>query len=111
MAPALRAGKHRLRTLDALAQALLEFRVLFPRLNVLGNGRSDHLDDWNRVDVSNCLKLLGLLRRKADCHGLAWFHAPIVSPRLGGCQVPSHRDTMVTEPLLGGAHHDRRDQL
>lgn len=93
----LLARQHRLSTLDALSQTLLEPRIVLPRLDMLGDGRSDHLDDRNVVHIGNRLKLVRLFLGEPDRHGFGWLHVLIVPPRRAGCQQPSNRDTMVAD--------------
>ena len=86
--PAYRAGppggalavEQVLRPGNPLTETSLEGLILAARLDVLGDGRADHIGDWLVVDGSDQLKLFGLLGAEPDRHGFRGFHQLIVPP-------------------------------
>src|SRR5450756_726321 len=68
------AAQQPLRPLDPLLQPVLEGGVLPPILNVLGDGRPNHLGHRLIVDGSDGLELLRLVRRQADGHSFHRLH-------------------------------------
>lgn len=69
-----------LRPGNPLTETFLEGLILAARLDVLGDGRADHIGDWLIVDGSDQLKLFCLLGAEPDRHGFRGFHQLIVPP-------------------------------
>jgi hypothetical protein len=74
--------------MDSVSQTLLELLVSPSLIYVLSDRGPNHLGYGLVVDSSYRFKLLGLIRREADCHCFRWFHRSSVLPTDRGCQAP-----------------------
>jgi hypothetical protein len=83
------------RAVYPLFEAVLKGGIFLSAVDVLGDGRANHLRDGFGLHARNGVQGVGLIGGQANGHGFGGLHSRYVPPRYPHCQAPSYHGIKV----------------